>query len=212
MRWLRYAIRKPGDLGERGGDYIVIANHFKSESGSFDEENAFQPTHPIAGYEPENEESVFGSYYRFWSGMWMLRNNYGGIDRDMIMRNLVASHYAYDKEGKRYDPDPKTKVPEQTVVKQSLSGTFCAHIPPFTTEYPLGTGGNAETSVFNLTTREVWWVPVWPCHYAEWKLDWDYLDLKPYARYRRMLWGSCPTTSILPTAIRQDPIAPTVKD
>jgi hypothetical protein len=182
-----YAIRKPGEQGEKGSNYIVTANHFKSQKGSFDENNIFHRAEQMTGYEPEREEGPFGSYYRFWSGMWMLRNNYGKIDREMVMRELVTAHYAYDKKGKRYDPDPETKAP--SVRKENLTGTFCAHVVPFTKKYPLGLGGNAETSVFNLTTLEVWWVPVWPCHYKEWNLDWDYLNLGPFSKYRKMLWG-----------------------
>lgn len=182
-----YAIRKPGDLREKGANYIVIANHFKSENGSFDEDNVFQRHEPMSNYEPEEEEGPFGSYYRFWSGMWMLYNNYGKIDREMVMEELVTAHYSYDKHGNRYDLDPDTKTP--IVRKKNLTGTFCAHIEPFTREHPLGLGGNAETSVFNLTTREVWWVPIWPCHYKEWNLNWDCLDLKPFSKYREMLWG-----------------------
>ncbi len=182
-----YAIRRPGDLGEKGGDYIVIANHFKSEKGSFDEKNIFHRDRPMTQYEPETEGGPYGSYYRFWSGMWMLRNNYGKIDREMVMRELVTAHYAYDKEGTRYDPDPDSHTP--AVQKENLTGTFCAHVVPFTKEYPLGMGGNSETSVFNLSTLEVWWVPVWPCHYKEWNMDWDYLNLKPFSKYRKMLWG-----------------------
>ena len=183
-----YAIRMPGDLKEKGGDYIVIANHFKSENGSFDENNIFHDDQPMTQYEPENEQSPIASYYRFWSGMWMLQNNYGRIDREMMMDELVTSHYTYDKKGNRYDPDPDTKMPHPTGLRNT-TGTFCSHKEPFTKKHPLGAGGNAMTSVFNLNTREVWWVPVWPCHYKEWNLNWDYLDLKPFSKYRKMLLG-----------------------
>jgi hypothetical protein len=180
-----FAIRKPGDLGEKGDDYIVIANHFKC-SGSFDENNVFHPDNPMTKYEhePEKEkaDATYGTYYRFWSGMWMLQNNYGKIDREMVMQELAASHTGYDHCGNRYDPDPDTGVP-------TVPGTFCYHMEPFTKEHPLGMGGSIETSVFNLSALEVWWVPVWPCHYKEWKMDWDYLNLKPFSEYRKKLWG-----------------------
>jgi len=177
---LHYAMRKPGDLGEKGGDYIVIANHFKFKDGSFDEHNVFQQNEPMTKFCPEKERD--DSYYRFWSGMWMLHNNYGKIDRDMVMQEFVTAHYAYDKAGKRYDPDPDTGKP-------AVQGTFCEHEPPFTKENPMGMGGNADTSVFNLSTQEVWWVPVWPCHHKEWNLSWNYLNLKPLSEYRKKLWG-----------------------
>ncbi len=83
-----YAIRKPGDCGEKGSDYIVSTNHFKCESGSFDEHNTFYADVPMARYEPESKDSTIASYDRFWSGMWMLRNSYGEIDREMIMEDF----------------------------------------------------------------------------------------------------------------------------
>jgi hypothetical protein len=188
-----YSIRRPGDLGEKGSHYLVHANHFKSKKGCFDENNILQTARLTADFAPEKIESPIGSYYRFWSGMWMLRNNYGRIDEKLLMDDLVSSHYGYDEEGNRYDPDPETGVPTagDRVAKQDQGwhGTFCAHIKPYTPENPMGTGGNVETSVFDLSTLEVWWVPVWPCHFKEWKLDWYYNDLKPYSEYRKLLWG-----------------------
>jgi len=181
-----YAIRKPGDLGEKGDNYLVWSNHYKYGNGSFDEDNVFHPDEPMTKYCPEKEKK--SSYYRFWSGMWMLQSNYGKIDREMIMRELVTSHYAYDKAGKRYDPDPDTGVP--TVDDESgWTGSFCVHIGPFTKKMPLGKGGNSETTVFNLSTLEVWYVPAWPCHYKQWDMDWHYLNLKPFSEYRKRLWG-----------------------
>ena len=174
-----YAIRKPGDLGEIGGNYLVIANHFKDVKGSYDENNVFQKDITMGGtYTPERKGD--SSYYRFWQGMWNLRNNYGEIDLDM-MKELTSSHTSYDEEGKRYDPDPVTGMP--------ATGTWCAHKGPFSKEQPLGVDGSNCVSVFNLSTREVYWVPVWPCHYKEWNMDWHYLDLKPYVKYRKNLWG-----------------------
>ncbi|MEW6673578.1 MAG: hypothetical protein AB1427_17935 [Thermodesulfobacteriota bacterium] len=188
-----YAVRRPGDLGEKDGNYLVHANHFKSERGSYDENNRFHEDIPMTQFRPERIDSPNGSYYRFWSGMWMLSNYYGQIDEKLMMENLVASHYGYDAEGNRYDPDPVTGVPsaggKYATEIESWHGTFCAHIKPYTQENPKGIGGNAETSVFNLSTREVWWVPVWPCHYKEWNLSWSYLDLKPFVEYRKLLWG-----------------------
>jgi hypothetical protein len=178
-----YAIRRPGYLGEEGNNYIVIANHFKVDKGSFDEDNHWRPGEPMTMYEPEGEKHVRNTtYYRFWSGMWMLRNNYGQIDIEMVKRELATAHFAYDKLGKRYDPDPDSGIP-------TVPGTFCAHYGPFDPMHPLGYGGNTETSVFNLSTLEVWWVPVWPCHYKEWNMSWDHLNLKPFSEYRKMLYG-----------------------
>ena len=169
------------------------ANHFKSKKGCFDENNVLHPEKSMSDFTPEQKDRPNGTYYRFWSGMWMVRNNYGRIDEKAMMEDLAPSHYGYDEDGKRYDPDPKTGVPTAgghlSEEHESWHGTFCAHIKPYTSENPIGVGGNIETTVFNLSTREAWWVPVWPCHFKEWNLDWYYTDLKPFAEYRRLLWG-----------------------
>lgn len=174
-----YAIRKPGDMGEKDGNFIVNANHFKYAKGSFDENNVFQPGQPMTMYCPEKEKEKDSSYYRFWSGMWAIQNNYGKIDKDMIMRDIGVAHYAFDKDGKRYDVDPETGAP-------TVPGTFCAHDGPFTKQNPLGLGGSNATTFYNLSTLEVWNVPVWPCHYKEWDLSWTYCNLKPYSEMRKL--------------------------
>jgi len=188
-----YAVRRPGDLNEKNGNYLVHANHFKSNQGRFDENNVFDPDHSMTDFTPERMDRPNGTYYRFWSGMWMIRNHYGQIDEKLMMEDLVASHYGYDEEGKRYDPDPETGAPtiggSLSEKHDSWHGSFCAHIKPYTPENPMGVGGNVETTVFNLSTLEVWWVPVWPCHFKEWNLDWYYNNLKPFKEYRKLLWG-----------------------
>jgi hypothetical protein len=183
-----YAVRRPGDLGEKNGGYLVHANHFKSADGLFDEDNVFRPDRAMAPLCPEPADPPESSYYRFWSGMWMLRNNYGRVDDRLLREDLVASHYCYDEAGRHFGPDSDTGAPPQATGRpkgdRGSYGTFCAHEGPFTGENPLGVGGNAETSVFDLTAREVWWVPVWPCHYREWRLNWHHIDLKPFGRCR----------------------------
>jgi hypothetical protein len=183
---LHYAIRTPGYIGEKRGNYLVIANHFNYKEGSYDENNRWHADKPMADFCPVQEGS--STYYRFWSGMWMLHNNYGKIDREMFLRELVSSHIGYDEEGNRYDPNPDTGIP-------SVPGTFCSHFletTPWykgdhTEEYPLGIGGNYSTGAFVLTSCEVYWVPAWPCHYKN--KAWNHFDLKPLSEYRRLLWG-----------------------
>jgi hypothetical protein len=182
-----YAIRRPGELGERDGAFLVHANHFKSVGGCFDEGNVFHPDRAMAGFSPESREEGAASYHRFWSGMWLVRENYGRIDDGVMREDIAASHRVYDEDGRRAEPGRATGGEQDW--RESLGGAFCAHMGPFTDATPLGVGGNAETSVFDLTTREVWWVPVWPCHYRAWRMSWHYCDLRPFAEYRRLLWG-----------------------
>lgn len=173
-----YAIRTPGYLNEKGDNYLVIANHFEYKDGSYDENNVWYADQPMTGYDPEKEGS--SSYYRFWSGMWMIRNHYGHIDREMMLRELVPSHIGYDQYGKRYDPDPITGA-------STVPGTFCNHTGKRTKAHPLGTGGNVDTGVFVLNSLEVYWVPIWPCYYKD--KNWNYLNLRPFSEYRKLLWG-----------------------
>lgn len=175
-----YYIRKPGELGEKGADYIVHANHFKSEQGSFDDDNVFHPDQPMTRYCAEKLGK--STYYRFWTGMWQLLNYYGKIDSDLLKEEIVCSHVAYDKSGKRYEPDPETGAP-------TAAGAWCTHEGESTDVRPMGNMVSVETSVFNLSTLEVWWVPVMPCHYKKWNLDWHYMNLAPFRDYRKMLWG-----------------------
>jgi hypothetical protein len=176
-----YAIRRPGDLGEKGGSYLVHANHFKSAGGCFDEHNVFHADKAMADFAPESRDKGAGTYHRFWSGMWLVRENYGRIDDAVLREDIAASHCVYEENGRA--------IGGAQDWRESLEGAFCAHMGPFTDANPLGIGGNAETSVFDLTTREVWWVPVWPCHHKAWRLSWHYCDLRPFAEYRRLLWG-----------------------
>lgn len=175
-----YFIRKPGDLDEKGADYIVHANHFMSNKGSYDKDNVFHGDEPMTKFCPEKEGR--SSYYRFWSGMWMLYHSYGTIDLDVIMQELVPSHDGYDKSGRRYPSDPETGAP-------TIRGTWCTHEGEKTEEHPLGTMASIETSVFNLSRLEVRWVPIMPCHYERRNLDWHYTSLAPFRDYRKMLWG-----------------------
>jgi len=96
----------------------------------------------MSDFTPEQKERPNGSYYRFWSGMWMVRNAYGRIDEKVMMEELVPSHTGYDEEGNRYDPDPDTGVPTAgghlSEEHESWHGTFCAHIKPYTRENPMG--------------------------------------------------------------------------
>jgi hypothetical protein len=151
-----------------------------SQKGSFDDNNIFRSDQPMSQYCPEKDGE--SSYYRFCSGMWMLHDCYGNIDSEMIMEEFAPSHVARDRTGKKYPPDPETGAP-------TVSGTWCHHTGERTEEYPMGTGGNVETSVFNLSRLEVRWIPIMPCHYRRWNLDWHYIHLSPFRDLRRMQWG-----------------------
>jgi hypothetical protein len=181
-----YAIRKPGYLGEKGGNYLAFANHFMFKDGSYDENKVWNTDEPMYAYTKSKDVKGKTSYWRFWSGMWMLYNNYGKIDKEMMLRELLPSHVGYDEDGNRYDPDANG-VP-------TISNTFCDHyITPDNhdgyraKEVPLGDGGGASSCVFVPNRLEVYWVEAWPCHFKD--KEWNYLNLEPFSEYRKLLWG-----------------------
>ena len=173
-----YGVRTPGYLGEKGNSYLSFSNHWKFNTGSYDENNVFHSDIPLDQFCPEEEGK--DTTYRFWQLMWWFNNNYGNITLDSLMRDLSTAHYTFDKEGKRYDPDPVTGLPI------SPYGTLCKH-DNISEEYPLGNGGSWNISIAVPRTREVYWLPAWPCLFID--HSWNYLNLKLYSDYRNAKYG-----------------------
>jgi len=194
-----YRVRKPGDLGERGGNFLVFSNHFMTKDGSYDENDIWQPgvtMHSFTayqdvpgwykgGWEPDfkgTRNAYSGSsYWRFWSPYWHITYNYGKIDLDFALRDLWALHIGYDEKGRAYPPD-ENGVP-------TIRGTFCDHyFDPRdhgglrSKEFPLGKGANSSSPFFNLSTAEVYFESAFPCHYAD--KDWSYVNLNWFADHR----------------------------
>lgn len=178
-----YAIRKPGYLGETNSDFIAGANHFMFKDGSFDENNVWNANEPMTKYDPEVAEG--GSYYRFWSCFWEIKNRYGKIDKDTVLRQILTSHTAYDQSGKAYPPDANGVPTKQFPV--------CTHQGARTKENPLGTGGSAKIRVFIPNKLEVYWIEGWPCAYED--KGWNSLSLKPFSEYRKLLFAAGPRAS-----------------
>lgn len=173
----QYAVRTPGYLGEKGNSYLAFSNHFMYKDGSYDENGVFHNDLPMNEHNPEEEGN--GSYYRLWSQMWWLNNNFGEIDLDMLMRDLSTMHYAYDKEGNKIEADPETGLP--TV------GTICLH-DNISEEYPLGFTDSWNVSLAVPASREIYFIPAMPCQFID--HDWNYVDLKPYSEYRKAVYGN----------------------
>jgi hypothetical protein len=171
-----YAIRKPGYLGETNGDFMAGANHFMYKDGSYDEENVWNPSEPMTKYDPEVPGS--DSSFRMWSCFWEIKNRYGKINKDVVLREIMPSHTAYDKDGKAYPPD---------AAGAPTKGSVCYHSGPRTKENPLGTGGSAKIRIFIPSKLEVYWVEAWPCAYQD--KTWNSVSLKPFSEYRKLLLG-----------------------
>lgn len=151
-----HAIRRPGDLGEKGNGYIAQSNHNHLDF-SFDE-NLVKSSQPMTKFAPEVQNS--NSYYRFWSPMWQLYHNYGEIDLEMVLRDLTASHKIYNSSGEFLGEDPEN--------------AFCTHKYSNTGD----PGGSHCPVVMVPETLEIYWVPMWPCRYTD--RSWNYLNLNDY--------------------------------
>ena len=101
----RYAIRTPGQMGEKGGHYIASTNNVEA-TDSYDENDVHDPGHPMRQHgDGEQNPTFFGlnlTGMRFWTFMWLIRNHYGRIDVDMV-QEWRRAHFLYDRHGVRHD-------------------------------------------------------------------------------------------------------------
>lgn len=101
----RYAIRVPGQMGERGRSYIVSTNNVEARD-SYNENNVHDPDHPMSqhgnGSERPTHFDLNLAGMRFWTFMWLIHNNYGHVDVDMVQA-WRRSHFVYDQSGVRHD-------------------------------------------------------------------------------------------------------------
>lgn len=101
----RYAIRVPGEMGEKGDHYIASCNNVEAPD-SYNEDNVHDPAHPMRQHgNAEQNPTYFGLNLmgmRFWTFMWLIRNAYGRIDVDMVQA-WRCSHFIYDRNGVLHD-------------------------------------------------------------------------------------------------------------
>jgi len=156
----RFAMRKPGDMGETDGNYLCQSNH-NHLNFSYDENNQRTDV-PMTKFSPE--EPGNGSYHRFWSPMWAVKNSYGKIDKEMVLRKLTALHDIYEKDGTR---------------REYMRGhSFCTH------DYSSkGDPGGSHAPVVAIPkTLEIYYVHYWPCRFVD--KDWNYVNLSDYKYLR----------------------------
>jgi len=155
----RYAVRRPGDMEEKGNAYICQSNH-NYTNFSMDENNE-KTSIPMTKFAPEVKDN--SSYYRFWSPMWEIRNNFGNLDLEMVLRVTNVLHDRYDEDGNKYG--------------YKRGSTFCAHKFSTKTGNP---GGSHGVAVVVPETLEVFQVPCWPCRFVD--KDWNHFDLNDYLK------------------------------
>ena len=172
----RYAIRRPGDLGEQG-DYVVSTNNVEANH-SYNEQNVLDRDHPLSQHGSHALNPVYGlgvnggTGTRFMTFTWLIRNNYGRITPEMV-KSWRTAHYVYDVSGKRHDAldvDGYGRISPHLV--EGIS-TLCAHSKGPTGSDPF-TGSNIYVSVSVPQDLTVYRTKGRPC---EWVGPWDALTL-----------------------------------
>jgi len=103
MNPYRYAVRYPGDAGETESAYIVQTNHNVCNY-SFDE-NDVKTNVPMTqfgnGYDSKKPSGLDGSGTRFWTIMWLAKNDFGRIDEHVIMNDFWTRDFYIDSAGNK---------------------------------------------------------------------------------------------------------------
>jgi len=101
----RYAVRRPGDMNERKGHYIVSTNNVEARD-SYDEDNVHDPSHPMRqhgnGQQHPTHFGLSSTGMRFWTFMGLIEGNYGRIDVEMVQQ-WRTTHFVLDRDGVRHD-------------------------------------------------------------------------------------------------------------
>ena len=154
----RYAIRRPGDLGEQG-NYLVMTNHC-TQDHSYDENNE-RTDLPMTAF--GDRGSYEGSGVRFDILMRDLEIHYGQIDTGLA-KTLMKGHHTYDVDGNRL---------EQAWTEDGLKNVTCPHQGP---QPHSPTGGSADSKVVVSGPEGVdaHWTLGRPC---EWEGEWDLVTI-----------------------------------
>lgn len=101
----RYAIRLPGEMGERNRRYIASTNNVEAKD-SYNEENVHDPAHPMSQHGNSGQHPSYfglnGTGMRFWTFMWLMEKHYGDITVEMV-QEWRGSHFVYDRAGNQHD-------------------------------------------------------------------------------------------------------------
>lgn len=97
----RYAVRFPGYLGETDNAYIVQTNH-NSCRFSYDENDELTDI-PMTrfgdGSSTTSASKLDGSGTRFWTLMWLAKNNFGRIDEYEVMNEFWTRDFYFWENG-----------------------------------------------------------------------------------------------------------------
>ncbi|MDA0709441.1 MAG: hypothetical protein O3B73_04440 [bacterium] len=152
----RYAVRRPGELGEIG-KYIAMTNHNFCDH-SYDENNE-RTDLPMTDF--GSAATYSGSRIRFQTLMWDIKHAYGQIDRDTAMQ-IMKGHHQYDPDGNRVEAAPGEPG------LQYEGDVTCPHRGGFPDTCRQGSA-DAKVVVHGEDLR-VYWTLGRPC---EWQGPWD---------------------------------------
>lgn len=124
----RYAVRKPGDMGERAAAFLVSCNNVEARD-SYDERNRHDPAHPMSqhgnGAQLPSHFGLNGMGTRYWTFTWLIRNNFGRITPADV-EAWRRTHYFYDESGKRHDTVEVAGQAVESALAPGV-GTLCRH-------------------------------------------------------------------------------------
>jgi len=124
----RYAIRRPGDMGEKNARYIASTNNVEAKD-SYNEENVHDPAHPMSqhgnGMQQPTHFGLNSSGMRFWTFMTLIEQHYGEITVDMVQQ-WRRTHFVYDRAGGRHDEVEVAGRPVPVYLAPGAA-TLCRH-------------------------------------------------------------------------------------
>jgi hypothetical protein len=167
-----YGIRGPGYLGEIGNSYVAASNNYFCNH-TWNENNEFSLTKRMTDF--NNKTTATTSAGRCFTFMWNVKNNYGNVDKDMIMYEFAPQHHRYMENGTIIEPEIHPDGYFEPIT------SVCSHGGP-------PAKGSFNTVVVSHQNKEVWWVPAWPCLFQN--RAWFHDDLKSYALLREEIHNS----------------------
>ena len=162
----RYAVRFPGDLGEK--DFLIGSN-IQFCSFSFDEENV-KTDIPMSkfGCDEGGDLPVPGPCTRYWSLYWGAMHNYGRMDEELLRSaQFLAGHHWYDRSGNRIDYVKDEKGQWIPVHYAHDHSTVCGHSggypEKFNNECPFSKIASVDDKIISWTLGRA----------CSWEGDWD---------------------------------------
>lgn len=171
----RYAIRRPGDMGEKEAGYIASTNNVEAKY-SYTENNIYDPNWKFSDHGSSTQNPTYAGLNsngtRFWTLMWLMNNNFGNITVDMV-KNWRTAHYIYDKAGNKINALPEPGYGMVPTYLDPNAGTLCWHdsAPPGTDTLK---GINIYVSIADPANLTVYRTKGRPC---EWVGPWDSISL-----------------------------------